>query len=108
MDIEIKILGSGNRWSYLDADDLVGRNLLDFVSTYPRPVVAAIIEGGNPVFFVCNKKEYVDLMLKKGPAVHVSVLELMATTNPILDQVCGTFPNSKVLRFKQTQEELLA
>ena len=107
MIIEIKVLGSGNRWTHMDADDLVGQNLLDFVSTHPRPVVAAVMEGGNAVFFVCNKEEYVEMMLKKGPAVHISVLALMATPDPILDQVVGVFPGSKILKFVHTEAELL-
>jgi hypothetical protein len=106
MTIEIKTLGSGNRWSSVAAELLVDMSILEYMNSNPVPTVAAIIEGGNTVFYVANQQKYVDLMLAKGPAVLSDNLTQLLGTHAVPSLLVETFPNSKLMHIKQIQGEL--
>lgn len=71
----------GTEWKAVPISELVGKSISSFIQESESVVIAALYEGEEPVAFLSNDEEYVELYKKKGLSLSVEDLNLLVGTD---------------------------
>lgn len=93
---EIKRL-DGKKWKPIPIGEIVDGTLVDWVEKAEGTIIVAVFEDDNPVAFISNCQQYVDMYKSKGFSCLASDLKhiLLPTLKPI-QLVAEVFENSTV------------
>ena len=71
----------GTVWKPVPIDELVGQSICSFIEASKDTIIAALYEGDEPVAFLSNDDEYVELYKAKGLSLSVEDLNLLVGTD---------------------------
>jgi hypothetical protein len=71
----------GTIWTPVPIEELVGKSICSFIEESKDTVIAALYEGEEPVAFMSNDEEYVQLYKAKGLSMSVEDLRLLVGTD---------------------------
>jgi hypothetical protein len=70
----------GTIWKPVPIEELVGKSICSFIEESKDTVIAALYEGEEPVAFMSNDEEYVQLYKAKGLSLSVEDLKHLVGT----------------------------